>query len=146
MEKRQVSHFSRTHRARDPSRHPGCLVSNEPTFLAAEQHCGGHSQSSCRSTWFVYQETLNMLATAPPAVFFLGSCIMYNFTSVLQPSWYVLSSLLILFCTLNQRHIDFLPGKRALAIGLCVYHSVCSTVLYNAPRFIPHSFGPLFEQ
>ncbi|KAH9478778.1 hypothetical protein JR316_0009239 [Psilocybe cubensis] len=40
---------------------------------------------------------------------------------------------------------DFLPGKRALAIGLTVYHTVCSTVLYQAPRFIPHSFGALAE-
>ncbi|KAF4618158.1 hypothetical protein D9613_011638 [Agrocybe pediades] len=40
---------------------------------------------------------------------------------------------------------EFLPGKRALAIGLCVYHTVCSTVLYQAPRFIPHTFGPYFE-
>ncbi|TFK46854.1 hypothetical protein OE88DRAFT_1721005 [Heliocybe sulcata] len=40
---------------------------------------------------------------------------------------------------------EFLPGKRALAIGLCVYHSVASTVLYQAPRFIPHSFGALAE-
>ncbi|EPQ52107.1 hypothetical protein GLOTRDRAFT_117600 [Gloeophyllum trabeum ATCC 11539] len=40
---------------------------------------------------------------------------------------------------------EFLPGKRALAIGLCVYHSLISTVLYQAPRFIPRSFGPLAE-
>jgi hypothetical protein len=40
---------------------------------------------------------------------------------------------------------EFLPGKRALAIGLCVYHSVISTVLFQAPRFIPFSFGPFFE-
>ncbi|KIK54990.1 hypothetical protein GYMLUDRAFT_76748 [Collybiopsis luxurians FD-317 M1] len=40
---------------------------------------------------------------------------------------------------------DFLPTKRALAIGLCVYHSVVSTVLFQAPRFIPHSFGPFAE-
>ncbi|THV01914.1 hypothetical protein K435DRAFT_775915 [Dendrothele bispora CBS 962.96] len=40
---------------------------------------------------------------------------------------------------------EFLPGKRALAIGLCVYHSICSTVLFQAPRFIPHSFGDLAE-
>ncbi|KAI0078317.1 hypothetical protein K474DRAFT_1641665 [Panus rudis PR-1116 ss-1] len=40
---------------------------------------------------------------------------------------------------------EFLPGKRALAVGLCLYHVTCSTILYNAPRFIPLSFGPLFE-
>jgi len=40
---------------------------------------------------------------------------------------------------------DFLPGKRALAIGLTVYHCIASTILYQAPRFIPHSFGALAE-
>ncbi|KAI0346670.1 hypothetical protein BDW22DRAFT_1405419 [Trametopsis cervina] len=40
---------------------------------------------------------------------------------------------------------EFLPGKRALAIGLSLYHVTCSTVLFNAPRFIPHTFGPLAE-
>ncbi|KAH6917865.1 hypothetical protein BKA70DRAFT_1245572 [Coprinopsis sp. MPI-PUGE-AT-0042] len=40
---------------------------------------------------------------------------------------------------------EFLPGKRALAIGLCVYHTVVSTIIYQAPRFIPHTFGPLAE-
>jgi len=40
---------------------------------------------------------------------------------------------------------EFLPGKRALAISLCVYHSTVSTVLFNAPRFIPHSLGPVAE-
>ncbi|KAJ7178621.1 hypothetical protein C8R43DRAFT_467445 [Mycena crocata] len=40
---------------------------------------------------------------------------------------------------------EFLPGKRALAIGLCIYHTICSTILYNAPRFIPMSLGPMLE-
>ncbi|KAH7910262.1 hypothetical protein BJ138DRAFT_130218 [Hygrophoropsis aurantiaca] len=40
---------------------------------------------------------------------------------------------------------EFLPGKRALAIGLCVYHSVVSTILFQAPRFIPHTFGTFLE-
>ncbi|KAI9458680.1 hypothetical protein BJY52DRAFT_1269010, partial [Lactarius psammicola] len=44
----------------------------------------------------------------------------------------------------NQDDIpEFLPGKRALAIGLCVYHSILSTILFQAPRFIPFTFGPL---
>jgi hypothetical protein len=41
--------------------------------------------------------------------------------------------------------VEFLPGKRALAIGLCIYHTICSTILYQAPRFIPMSFGAMFE-
>ncbi|KAG2156806.1 uncharacterized protein EDB93DRAFT_1125727 [Suillus bovinus] len=40
---------------------------------------------------------------------------------------------------------EFLPGKRALAIGFCVYHSVVSTILFQTPRFIPHTLGPFFE-
>lgn len=41
---------------------------------------------------------------------------------------------------------EFMPGKRALAIGLCIYHSIASTILFQAPRFIPYSFGPFMEQ
>ncbi|KAN0131674.1 hypothetical protein V8E53_010516 [Lactarius tabidus] len=40
---------------------------------------------------------------------------------------------------------EFLPGKRALAIGLCVYHSILSTILFQAPRFIPFTLGAFFE-
>ncbi|TFK26132.1 hypothetical protein FA15DRAFT_638210 [Coprinopsis marcescibilis] len=40
---------------------------------------------------------------------------------------------------------EFLPGKRALAIALCIYHTASSTIIYQAPRFIPRSFGPLAE-
>ncbi|KAG0696596.1 hypothetical protein DFH29DRAFT_950399 [Suillus ampliporus] len=40
---------------------------------------------------------------------------------------------------------EFLPGKRALAIGFCIYHSVVSTILFQTPRFIPHTLGAFFE-
>jgi len=40
---------------------------------------------------------------------------------------------------------EFLPGKRALGMALCFYHVTCSTILFNAPRFIPHTFGPFAE-
>ena len=50
---------------------------------------------------------------------------------------------------MHNRHAnfpsEFLPGKRALAIGLCVYHVTVSTIMYNAPRVIPYSFGALAE-
>jgi len=42
-------------------------------------------------------------------------------------------------------YTEFLPGKRALAIGFCIYHSIVSTVLFQAPRFIPYSFGAFME-
>jgi hypothetical protein len=45
-----------------------------------------------------------------------------------------------------RMNVEFMPGKRALAIGLCIYHSVASTILFQAPRFIPYSFGPFMEQ
>ncbi|THH17564.1 hypothetical protein EW146_g3287 [Bondarzewia mesenterica] len=48
-------------------------------------------------------------------------------------------------CLLCHSLPEFLPGKRALGIALCVYHSIVSTVLFQAPRFIPHSFGMLAE-
>ncbi|KAL1742566.1 hypothetical protein HDZ31DRAFT_42966 [Schizophyllum fasciatum] len=40
---------------------------------------------------------------------------------------------------------EFLPGKRALAIGLCIYHTALSTILYQAPRFIPQTLGQFAE-
>lgn len=40
---------------------------------------------------------------------------------------------------------DYLPGKRALAISLVLYHTGVAAVLYSCPRFIPVSFGAAFE-
>ncbi|KAG1758558.1 hypothetical protein EDD22DRAFT_827324 [Suillus occidentalis] len=42
---------------------------------------------------------------------------------------------------------EFLPVKRALAIGFCIYHSVVSIILFQTPRFIniPHNLDPFFE-
>ncbi|PVF94276.1 hypothetical protein CPB86DRAFT_876552 [Serendipita vermifera] len=36
---------------------------------------------------------------------------------------------------------EFLPGKRALALQLCLYHTVVSTALWHSPRFIPITLG-----
>ena len=53
---------------------------------------------------------------------------------------------LMLVTIINFRFLkDFLPGKRALAIGLTVYHCIVSTVLFQAPRFVPYSLGALAE-
>ena len=38
-----------------------------------------------------------------------------------------------------------MAGKRAVGLGLGLYHTTLSTVLFQAPRFIPHSFGALAE-
>ncbi|KZS96256.1 hypothetical protein SISNIDRAFT_437964 [Sistotremastrum niveocremeum HHB9708] len=40
---------------------------------------------------------------------------------------------------------EFLPGKRAFVISLVIYHCICSTVLINAPRIIPKTFGATLE-
>ncbi|KAF8609166.1 hypothetical protein BDV93DRAFT_518021 [Ceratobasidium sp. AG-I] len=40
---------------------------------------------------------------------------------------------------------EFLPGKRAFAIQLLIYHSVAAAILFQSPRFIPHSLGSLAE-
>lgn len=36
---------------------------------------------------------------------------------------------------------EFLPGKRALALQLCLYHTIVTTALWHAPRFIPYTIG-----
>lgn len=46
---------------------------------------------------------------------------------------------------LKPGYVEFLPGKRALGMALCFYHVTCSTILFNAPRFIPHTFGAFAE-
>ncbi|KAI0322835.1 hypothetical protein OF83DRAFT_1167128 [Amylostereum chailletii] len=40
---------------------------------------------------------------------------------------------------------EFMAGKRALALSLCIYHTIASTILFKAPRFIPMSLGDFFE-
>ena len=49
-------------------------------------------------------------------------------------------------CLLVAGLPDFLPGKRAFAVALLIYHAGFSTVYLQAPRFIPISFGPFAEQ
>jgi len=36
---------------------------------------------------------------------------------------------------------EFLPGKRALALQLCLYHTIVTTALWQSPRFIPLTLG-----
>ena len=72
----------------------------------------------------------------------LGSC-------VLAFLCYSLPGKFILYLTsgidTNMCFIEFMPGKRAVAIGLTVYNCIASTVLFQAPRFIPMSLGTLAE-
>jgi len=41
---------------------------------------------------------------------------------------------------------EFLPGKRAMALSLLVYHAIVAATLMTSPRFVPFSFGPMAEQ
>lgn len=41
---------------------------------------------------------------------------------------------------------EYLPGKRAFAIVLMLYHMLVAGILYQSPRFIPYSLGALAEQ
>ncbi|KAG8799851.1 hypothetical protein FRB91_008932 [Serendipita sp. 411] len=36
---------------------------------------------------------------------------------------------------------EFLPGKRAFALQLCLYHTIATTALWHSPRFIPITLG-----
>ncbi|KAG8831053.1 hypothetical protein FRC17_003786 [Serendipita sp. 399] len=36
---------------------------------------------------------------------------------------------------------EFLPGKRAFALQLCLYHTIATTALLHTPRFIPITLG-----
>lgn len=70
----------------------------------------------------------------------------YCVTLVLSTSWSVftyLSKPLNIFAYCDC--LEFLPGKRALAIGLTVFHCIASTILFQAPRFVPFSLGALAE-
>ena len=78
------------------------------------------------------------------------SCTLRWQVACVRPHCFVLVCLVhctfcVSFCVVLINNAEFLPGKRALAVGLSLYHVTCSTVLFNAPRFIPHSFGPLAE-
>ena len=41
---------------------------------------------------------------------------------------------------------EYLPGKRAFAAGLTVYHTIVAGTLFGAPRFVPKTFGTLMER
>ncbi|GJJ15074.1 hypothetical protein Clacol_009349 [Clathrus columnatus] len=41
---------------------------------------------------------------------------------------------------------EYLPGKRAVAIILMLYHMIAAGIFWQAPRFIPYSLGALAEQ
>ncbi|KAF9788322.1 hypothetical protein BJ322DRAFT_1106328 [Thelephora terrestris] len=75
----------------------------------------------------------------PQSLPFLG---MNNTTLVLVK---LLNAISLGTCITSLLCYKFFPGKRAVAMGLSLYHTVVFTVLLQAPRFIPISFGPQFE-
>ncbi|KAL7410070.1 hypothetical protein BDY24DRAFT_401292 [Mrakia frigida] len=40
---------------------------------------------------------------------------------------------------------EYLPGKRAFGLSLLLYHASVSTIIFQAPRFIPFSLGEAAE-
>ena len=69
----------------------------------------------------------------------------------LDTSWRVLFPIRLLLLvsysvTFASSRIDMHPGKRAVAIMFIVYHMITSTVLCQAPRFIPLTLGSIAER
>lgn len=79
-----------------------------------------------------------------PDVFSTGSGPVYRGITRLCASRYAVCYALFR-SILTSAPTEFLPGKRALGMALCFYHVTCSTILFNAPRFIPHTFGAFAE-
>jgi len=68
-----------------------------------------------------------------------------NTTIVLLKLYAALSLGTCVLALLCHSLAEFLPGKRAAAIGLTVYHCIASTILIQSPRFVPFSLGALAE-
>lgn len=136
----QVDRVLAPHRARCPHGHSGSLVAAQSPFPAAEQYRNGLYQGKTRPK--ITNDTLIRTSPQLYAALVSGTCVAALLCFGLAGKSHThthLNSALIYGDT------EFLPGKRALAIALCIYHATCSTVLFNAPRFIPHSFGSLAE-
>ncbi|KAI0729858.1 hypothetical protein C8Q72DRAFT_826888 [Fomitopsis betulina] len=94
---------------------------------------------------------LHLALEAPVAILGLLSPLslpfieLTNTTLVLLKMYSALVAGLCIAAALVFALPEFLPGKRALGMALCFYHVTCSTILFNAPRFIPHTFGAFAE-
>ncbi|EPS93417.1 hypothetical protein FOMPIDRAFT_128498 [Fomitopsis schrenkii] len=94
---------------------------------------------------------LHIALEAPVAILGLMSPLslpfiqLTNTTLVLMKMYSALVAGLCIAALLVFALPEFLPGKRALGMALCFYHVTCSTILFNAPRFIPHTFGAFAE-
>ncbi|KAL9934528.1 hypothetical protein V8E36_006303 [Tilletia maclaganii] len=69
-----------------------------------------------------------------------------NTTLVVLKLWGALTVGLAVASLLVAALPDALPGKRALVIALVIYHAASSTILLQAPRFIPFSLGSAAEK
>jgi hypothetical protein len=115
------------------------LAAIPPPFLGHEQHVSGYPQGLCPPYYkfFIFAEDGIKLYSA----ILLGTCIAAFLCFTLPGAF-----LSLRHCYLELSYSeDFLPGKRAFAICLCLYHTIASTVLIQSPRFIPISFGATFE-
>ncbi|EST04975.1 hypothetical protein PSEUBRA_005776 [Kalmanozyma brasiliensis GHG001] len=69
-----------------------------------------------------------------------------NTTAVIIKLYATLSLALSIVCILLYGLPDYLPGKRAAAILLLLYHGVASSVLLNAEPFIDFAFPALLAK
>jgi hypothetical protein len=63
---------------------------------------------------------------------------------LIGPPWQLYGAILlstILSSFLVWTLPEFLPGKRALALQLCLYHTIVCTALWHSARFIPITLG-----
>ncbi|KAI0032845.1 hypothetical protein K488DRAFT_48993 [Vararia minispora EC-137] len=79
---------------------------------------------------------------SPMSMPFLG---LNNTTLVVLKLYSVMSLATCLAALLCNGLPEFMAGKRALGLALGLYHTTLSTILFQAPRIIPHTFGPLAE-
>ena len=122
---------------------PRDLGACDLAFPPANQHHARRTEGAVHHPDIIY-DCSRYLACKMYATLVLGVCIMALLCYPLPGEsvyWAFMEHTVGKF----RRASEFLPGKRALAIGLCVYHSIISTVLFQAPRFIPFSFGAFFE-
>ncbi|GHJ84131.1 hypothetical protein NliqN6_0533 [Naganishia liquefaciens] len=79
---------------------------------------------------------------APQALPFLEA---NNTTLVMIKLYAALSAASCITALLVFALPEYLPGKRAFAAGLTVYHTIVAGTLFGAPRFVPKTFGTLME-
>jgi hypothetical protein len=112
---------------------PGAFLS--PSFL--HQTCSSRKRARKPSASTRQADPLQLLSLRPSRKH-LGHNTLRTTTATAHPPF--------LPFFLKHHQTEYLPGKRATAICLLIYHTVAAGTLFRAPRFIPTSFGELAER